>query len=180
MTETAPAFTPDELAAPILADEPDTADAPLGAETWTTTVGQLIETQKGDTRVAGALRQILDGALVATITGSGGTGIIRFTRPTPTGDLDAKTVARYRKDGQSAYFHEARSLAGLPELVDCDGCEPGIVQRVVDDYADDTGPSYKAVGGCSIVIEQPHRLTDTGEQFAVRSHYCPVCTAARA
>ena len=82
MTQTAaPTFTPDELATVILADEPDTADAPLGAETWMTTVGQLIETQKGDWRLAGALRAVLDGSSPTTITGSGGTGIIRFTRP---------------------------------------------------------------------------------------------------
>jgi hypothetical protein len=79
--------------------------------------------------------------------------------------IDKFTVARYRADGQSAYFHEGRSMAGLPELVDCDGCEAGIAQRVVDDYADDTGPSYEAVGGCSIV---------KGDAL------CPACTAARA
>ena len=83
MTQTAaPTFTPDELATVILADEPDVATAPLGAETWLTTVGELLETQKGDRSVALVLRLLLKGHRVGTITGSGGTGIIRFTRPT--------------------------------------------------------------------------------------------------
>jgi len=85
----APTFTPAELAAVILADEPDTVDAPLGTDAWTTTVGALLAASKlfgaapyiGKT-VAYACRLVLGGSPPATITGSGGTGIIRFSRPT--------------------------------------------------------------------------------------------------
>ncbi len=98
--------------------------------------------------------------------------------PSPTGSLDEHTVSRFRAG--SWWLADDRSRAGLPELVHCDGCAAGIVQRVVVDDSPDCGPSYEAVDGGSIVIEQPHKVTDSGEQFTVRSHYCPVCTAERA
>lgn len=93
----------------------------------------------------------------------------------PTGDLDAATIARFRR--LDPWLDYDRSQAGLPELVPCDGCEDGIAQREVDDYDPESGASYVAVEGCSSVLIQPHKETDTGVQFSVRSYYCPACTA---
>jgi hypothetical protein len=83
----------------------------------------------------------------------------------PTGDLDAATIAAYRAPARSVWFEYDRQAAGFPELVDCDGCEAGIVQRIVTDDSPDCGPSYEAVDGGSI---------------EGRSFYCPACTAAAA
>lgn len=89
-----------------------------------------------------------------------------YPSPAPTGDLDPATVARFRR--RDTWLDFDRHQAGLPELVDCDGpCDDGIVQRVVVDYADDTGVSYAPAGGCSV--------SRTDDEW-----FCPACTALNA
>jgi hypothetical protein len=87
-----------------------------------------------------------------------------FTSPSPTGDLDESTIARFRR-GDTLLEYD-RHRAGLPELVECDGDDDGIAQRVADDFADDTGVSYAPVNGSS----HPERFV----------WLCPACTAQEA
>jgi hypothetical protein len=86
-----------------------------------------------------------------------------LTSPSPAGDLDEKTIARFRAG--DIWLDYDRHWAGLPELVGCDGCD-GIAQRVADDCADDTGVSYAPVNGSS----HPERFV----------WLCPACTAKEA
>jgi hypothetical protein len=46
--------------------------------------------------------------------------------------------------------------AGLPQIVDCDGCDTGIAERIVDDYCPLTGVSYQPVNGSSRDPQDPH------------------------
>jgi hypothetical protein len=85
--------------------------------------------------------------------------------PSPTDTLDAATIAAFRSPTRSVWFAYDRASADLPELVECDGCPEGVVQRIVTDDSPDCGPSYEAVDGGSI---------------EGRSLYCPACTAAAA
>jgi hypothetical protein len=94
----------------------------------------------------------------------------------PTGDLDATTVARFRKGDH--WLDYDRSQAGLPELVGCDGCDLGIAQREVDDYSDDCGPSYRAAEGCSSEVATV--TLPGGTTYRSRSFFCPACTAPEA
>ena len=80
--------------------------------------------------------------------------------PSPTGTLDEKTIARFRRG--DTYLSFDRHVADLPDLSACDGCEAGIVQRMLTDVSDE-GAVYTPVGGCS---------TEDGSSF------CPACTAS--
>lgn len=65
--------------------------------------------------------------------------------------LDAKTIAAFHA-GQICNWND-RDRAGLPQLEACEGCDTGIVQRVVDDYDPELGPGYQPVNGsthCSV------------------------------
>jgi hypothetical protein len=94
-----------------------------------------------------------------------------LSTPSPTGDLDPTTIRRFHS--RDTWLDFDRHFAGLPELVACDGCDEGIVQRIVDDYADDTGASYAPVNGCSTIVEPIDR---DGVVTLIRDWYCPACT----
>jgi hypothetical protein len=95
--------------------------------------------------------------------------------PSPTGDLDQRTVARFR--GRDTWLDFDRHQAGLPELLNCDKCEVGIVQRVAVDYDPDCGVSYEATAGCSMVSETCWiPLGGQMKQFTDKTWRCPACT----
>jgi len=78
----------------------------------------------------------------------------------PTGDLDAATIARFRR--HDSWLDYDRHQAGLSDLLECDCCKAGIAQRVAVDYDPDFGASYEAVAGSS---------RDGSAWF------CPACTS---
>ena len=89
--------------------------------------------------------------------------------------LDPATIARFRRN--DAWLDFDRFEASLPELIGCDGCDDGIVQRVMDDFADDTGPSYVPVNGSSVEYVE---LMLHAQPITVARWLCPACAAANA
>lgn len=99
--------------------------------------------------------------------------------PSPTGTLDARTIARFR-DPKDGYLALDRSRAGLSDLTECADCDEGIAERIADDYDPESGTSFVAINGSSSEVVQTARTEGSVQYFTVTDHFCPACTARRA
>lgn len=98
----------------------------------------------------------------------------------PTGDLSPEIVARFRSDQTDLAW--LRNRDGLPELLGCDLCREGIVQRIGVEFDPDLGTTYEPVNGSYVQVErrriQLRYGSESEREVTVHIWLCPACAVA--